>query len=97
VVDLDAALGEEFLDVAVGEAEPQVLANRQHDHVGWKQKPAKADQVRGAARERRGFIAAVCLPAAPSQQLQQRRGISVFFTNPSTSVLNSRALSWSST
>ena len=36
VVDLDAALGEQFLDIAIGQAEAQVPAHRQHDHVGWE-------------------------------------------------------------
>jgi hypothetical protein len=35
VVDLDATLGEQFLDVAMGQAEAQVPANRDHD-VGWE-------------------------------------------------------------
>jgi hypothetical protein len=34
VVDLDAALGEQFFDVAVGEAKAEVPADRQHDHIG---------------------------------------------------------------
>jgi hypothetical protein len=34
VVDLDAALGEQLFDVAVGQAEAQVPAHRQHDDVG---------------------------------------------------------------
>jgi hypothetical protein len=34
VVDLDAAFGEEFLDVAIGQAEPEVPANREHDDLG---------------------------------------------------------------
>jgi len=33
MVDLDAALGEQLLDVAVGEAEAQVPADCQHDHI----------------------------------------------------------------
>jgi hypothetical protein len=36
VVDLDAAFGEQFFDVAEGQAETQVPADRQHDHVGWE-------------------------------------------------------------
>jgi hypothetical protein len=38
VVDLDAAFGEQFLDVTVGESVAQVPANRDHDHVGWEPK-----------------------------------------------------------
>jgi AcrR family transcriptional regulator len=33
MVDLDAALGEQLFDVAVGEAKAQVPADRQHDHI----------------------------------------------------------------
>jgi hypothetical protein len=36
VVDHDATLGQEFLEVAVGRAEAQVLADRQHNHIGWE-------------------------------------------------------------
>jgi hypothetical protein len=36
VVDLDAALGKELLDVAIGQAEAQVPADRQDDHLGWE-------------------------------------------------------------
>jgi hypothetical protein len=35
VVDLDAVLGEEFFDVAVGQAEAQVPGDRDDDHLGW--------------------------------------------------------------
>ena len=33
VVNLDAAFGEQLLDIAVGEAKAQVPADRQHDHI----------------------------------------------------------------
>ena len=46
VVDLDAALGEQFLEVAVGQPEPQVPADREHDHVGWE-----AEAGKGGARD----------------------------------------------
>jgi hypothetical protein len=36
VVDLDAALGEEFFDVAVGQAEAQLPADRNDDDIGWE-------------------------------------------------------------
>jgi hypothetical protein len=41
VVDLDAALRQEFLDVPVGEAEPQVPADRQGDDLGWEPVPGE--------------------------------------------------------
>jgi hypothetical protein len=34
VVDLDAALGEEFLEVAGGQVDAEVLADRNDDDVG---------------------------------------------------------------
>jgi hypothetical protein len=36
VVDLDPALGQQLLDVPIGEAEPQVPADRQGDDFGWE-------------------------------------------------------------
>ena len=36
VVDLDAAFGQQLLDVAVRQREAQVPAHGQHDHVGWE-------------------------------------------------------------
>jgi len=41
VVDLDAAFGEEFLDVAVGQAVAQVPADRHDDHLGRKTEPGQ--------------------------------------------------------
>jgi len=43
VVDLDAALGEELLEVAVGEPVPQVPAHReQDDELAGRQREARA-------------------------------------------------------
>jgi hypothetical protein len=36
VVELDAALGEEFFDIAIGETKAQVPADGQHNHLGWE-------------------------------------------------------------
>ena len=44
VVDRHSALSQEFFDVAVGQAEAQVSADRQHDHIGWEAEPEKPDQ-----------------------------------------------------
>jgi hypothetical protein len=49
MVDLDAALGEEFLEVAVGQAESQIPADREHDHVG---REAEAGEGRSPSRSR---------------------------------------------
>jgi hypothetical protein len=42
VVDLDPALGEEFFDVPVGEAEAQIPADRQGDDLGRKPVPGES-------------------------------------------------------
>jgi hypothetical protein len=36
LVNVDAALGEESVDVAIAQPEPQVSAHRQHDHLRWE-------------------------------------------------------------
>lgn len=36
MVDLDAALGEQLFDIAVGQPEPQVPADGQDDDIAWK-------------------------------------------------------------
>ena len=46
VVDFNAALGEELLAVAVRQRETQVPAHEEDDHLGRKQKPAKAGRAR---------------------------------------------------
>jgi hypothetical protein len=48
MVDLDSALGEEFFDVALGQAEAQVPADRDDDHL---RREAEADEG-GARRDR---------------------------------------------
>jgi hypothetical protein len=50
--DLDAALGEQLLDVAIGQAEARVPADCKHDHVGWEAKPANADRAMDGGRRR---------------------------------------------
>ena len=53
VVDLDTAFGEELFDVAVGQAEAQIPADRQHDHIMREAETAKADRAMGSGRTRR--------------------------------------------
>ena len=36
VIDLDATLGQEFFNVAVGESVSEVPADGEHDHFGWE-------------------------------------------------------------
>jgi hypothetical protein len=61
VVDLDAPLGEQLLDVAVGQAEVQVPADRDDDHLGRETEAGKADCGRGAGRGRRVLMREVPL------------------------------------
>jgi hypothetical protein len=41
VIDLDAALAQQLLDVAVGKAVAQIPAHRQHDDLGQKPIPGE--------------------------------------------------------
>jgi hypothetical protein len=52
MVDLDTALGEQLLDISVGQAEAQVPADGEHDDVGRKWKPAKLERGGVDRRER---------------------------------------------
>jgi hypothetical protein len=49
MVDLGTALSEQLLDVAVGEAEAEVPADRQHDDVRWEPE-ASEGRPRGCTR-----------------------------------------------
>src|SRR5829696_4911290 len=77
VVDLDTPLGEQFLDVAVGQAEAQVPAHRQHDHIGWEAEAgeggARRDRPAGAVSG--SHIRSLTAPTAlrRTQQSRQRR------------------------
>ena len=46
VVDLDAAFGEEFFDVTVGEPVSEIPSNREHDDLGRK---SVASECRGVS------------------------------------------------
>ena len=41
VVDVDAAFGEQLLDVTVGQRVPHLPAHRQRDHLGWEAEPGE--------------------------------------------------------
>jgi len=41
VVDLRPAFEQQFLDIAEGEVEPQVPADRDDDHLRWEPKPGE--------------------------------------------------------
>jgi hypothetical protein len=53
MVDLDAPLGEEFLDIAIGQAEAQVPADGDDDHIG-----REAESGEGGPRDWSGARAA---------------------------------------
>jgi len=50
VIHLDTTLDQQLLDVAVGQVEPQVPADRDHDHVGWE--PESGERRHGADQTR---------------------------------------------
>ncbi len=70
VVDLDAALGEQLLDVAVRQTEAQIPADRQDDHVGWEAEAGEG-RPRNGSRARASSHASSVATRAPSQPMQQ--------------------------
>jgi hypothetical protein len=48
VVDPDTTLAEEFLEVAVGQAEAQVPADRQHHHLGREAEASEGPSAQGS-------------------------------------------------
>jgi hypothetical protein len=61
VISLDTSLGEEFLDVVIGQPEAQVPADRQDNHVGWEAEAGEGGPRGGSRRGRRVLMAAVSL------------------------------------
>jgi hypothetical protein len=61
VVDLDAALGQQLLDVPVGEAEAQIPADRYDNDIGWEAEAGEGRSSAGTGSGRRGLMLAVCL------------------------------------
>jgi hypothetical protein len=41
VIDLDATLGEQLLDVTVGQAIPQIASDGDRDHLTWEPEPCE--------------------------------------------------------
>jgi hypothetical protein len=72
MVGLDPALGEEFLDVAVGQAEAQVLADRQHDHIRREAEPGEGRPCNGIGADPASSHDASLAARVCSQQMQQR-------------------------
>jgi hypothetical protein len=73
VVDVDAAFGQEFLHIPVGQAEPQVPPHRQHDHVRREAKPGerRASRNRLHSTQSRSHAAEACRGAL-SQSTQTK-------------------------
>ena len=69
VVDLDAALGEEFFDVAVRQRQAQAPAHRQHDDVGREAEASEGRPWEGGPEAATHDISLAA--RAPSQQMQQ--------------------------
>jgi hypothetical protein len=72
VIDLDAAFGQQLLDVAVRQREAQVQRTASTITSGGKQNPANAEREMGEGRGR-VLMATARLLEARSQQLQQSR------------------------
>jgi hypothetical protein len=71
VVDLNAALSKQLLDVAVRPSEAQVPADRQHDHVG-REAEAGEDRSRNNSRARAAGSYAGSFAAQRRSQLMQQ-------------------------
>ena len=71
MVGLDARLGEQLLDVAVGQAEAQVPADRQHDHLGGEAETGEGGAWNRSKTRLAGFSCWQPHWAARSQPMQQ--------------------------
>jgi hypothetical protein len=74
VIDLDAPLGEQFLDVAVGQAKAQVPADRQDDDVRREPEACEGGQL-GAGGARQGSHADSLGLQPRSPPMQQSRSV----------------------
>jgi hypothetical protein len=73
VVDVDPALGEQFLDIAVRKAEAQVPADRQHDQLGWEAEAGEGRAHSGSKpRVVAGSHASSVAASTRSPRMQQR-------------------------
>jgi hypothetical protein len=64
VIDGDTALGQQLLDVAVGQAAVQIPADRDRDHLPRDRKPAKTELMSGV-------VTRPVSPASRDRQTQQ--------------------------
>jgi hypothetical protein len=70
VVDLDATLGEQFLDVAVRQPEAQIPTDRHDDHLG-RETEAGEGRLRHGTTARASAHASSVTTRAPSRPTQQ--------------------------
>jgi hypothetical protein len=61
VVDLDTALDEQLLDVTIGQVQPQIPADRDHDDLGREAEPANADTGGDQPGRAADLMARACL------------------------------------
>jgi hypothetical protein len=73
MVDLDAALGKQLFDVAVGEAKAEVPADRQHDHIRREAETGEGRPCNGIGADPASSHDASLAARVCSQQMQQRR------------------------
>jgi hypothetical protein len=71
VVDLDAPLDQEFLDIAVGQPEAQVLADREHSHPEWEAEANNGGARSGSRAWAAGSHASSLTAGTRSQPTQQ--------------------------
>ncbi len=71
-VDLHAAVGEQFLHIAVRQRKAQVPAHGEDDHVGREAEASEGRPGDGWRVRTAGSHVTVCLRQARSQQMQQR-------------------------
>jgi hypothetical protein len=72
MVDVDATLGQQLLHIPVGQAEPQIPAHRQHDHLG--REPENAERAGTGTRvDRIGRTRTDLADAVPHSSMQQCR------------------------
>jgi hypothetical protein len=65
LIDLDASLGEQSLDIAVGQSLAQVPANGKRDHFWWEAEPGEARRQPGVPGHDDGAPSPPC-PTYPS-------------------------------
>ena len=63
VIDVDAAFGEKFFDVAVGQPVAEVPAHRQQDHVRWEPETSKRGRLKTATTKHPGTLRAAPDPS----------------------------------